>query len=47
MLLAFGERKVDDYVYYSHSGIVFFRGIDVAARLEVADLWAVEEGFLT
>jgi len=47
VLLAFGERKAADYVYYPRSGIIFFRGVNLAARLEVADLWAVEEGLVT
>ena len=45
--LAFGERKAEDYVYCPRSGIIFFRGVDLAARLEVADLWAVEEDLVT
>jgi len=45
--LAFGERKAEDYVYCPRSGIIFFQGINVSARLEVADLWAVEEGLVT
>jgi hypothetical protein len=47
VLLAFGERKAADYVYYPRSGIIHLRGINLAARLEVADLWAVEEGLVT
>jgi len=45
--LVFGERKAEDYVYCPRSGIIFFRGVDLAARLEVADLWAVEEDLVT
>jgi len=43
VLLAFGERKAADYVFYPRSGIIYFQGAKLAARLEIADLWAVEQ----
>ena len=43
VLLAFGERKAEDYVFYPRSGVVFFKAANLAARLESVDLWAVEQ----
>jgi uncharacterized cupin superfamily protein len=43
-LLAFGERRPWDYVFYARSGVVHFKAAGLWARLEAADLWTAEEG---
>ena len=47
VLLAFGQRKGEDYVFYPQSGIIFFKAAKLAARFEPADLWAVENDLVT
>jgi uncharacterized cupin superfamily protein len=41
--LAYGTREPNDICFYPRSGKVFFRGVDLVARIESLDYWEGEE----
>jgi uncharacterized cupin superfamily protein len=41
--LAYGTREPNDIVYYPRSNKLFFRGVDVAGRLDRVDYWDGED----
>ena len=41
--LAYGTREPNDIVFYPRSGKVYFRGVDLVARIERLNLWEGEE----
>ena len=41
--LAYGTRESNDICFYPRSGKVFFRGVNLVARIESLDYWDGEE----
>ena len=41
--LAYGTREPNDICFYPRSGKVFFRGVNLVARIESLDYWDGED----